>query len=95
MISSSDEPVSRVSSFKQVEDLRLHGDVERGRRLVGDDQARLAGERHGDHHALAHAAGILVRVGREPARRVGNAHAAEQLLGRVERLAPRERRDAG
>ncbi len=39
-----------------VEDLRLNGHVERGGRLVGDQQLWAAGKRHGDHHALAHAA---------------------------------------
>jgi hypothetical protein len=43
-------------------DLRLDRHVERGRRLVGDQQAGLAGQRHRDHHALAHAARELVRV---------------------------------
>ena len=47
---------------EQLQDLRLDRDVERGRRLVGDEQLRLAGERHRDHHALAHAARELVRV---------------------------------
>ena len=57
---------SRVcSSFKQLEDLRLHGDVERGGRLVGDQQVGLIGERHRDHHALALAAGELVRIARQ------------------------------
>ena len=42
----------------QVEDLGLHGDVERGGRLVGDQHLRAAGDRHGDHHPLAHAADI-------------------------------------
>ena len=42
---------------QQVEDLRLHGDVERRRRLVGDQELGLAGKRDGDGHALAHAAG--------------------------------------
>ena len=46
---------------QQVEDLRLHRDVERRGRLVGDQQLGLAGERDGDRHALAHAAGELVR----------------------------------
>ena len=46
----------------QVEDLRLDGDVERGGRLVGDQHLRIAGQRHGDHHALAHAARELVRI---------------------------------
>jgi hypothetical protein len=40
-----------------ISDLRLDGDVERGGRLVGDQHFRIAGERHGDHGALAHAAG--------------------------------------
>jgi len=30
-------------------------------RLVGDEERRLAGQRHGDHHALTHAAGQPVR----------------------------------
>ena len=47
---------------QQVEDLGLDGDVERGGRLVGDDQARVAGDRPGDQDALRHAAGQLVRV---------------------------------
>ena len=46
----------------EVEDLRLDGDVERGGRLVGDQHLRIAGERHRDHGALAHAAGQLVRI---------------------------------
>ncbi len=41
---------------QQIEDLRLDGDVERGGRLVGDQQFRLAGERDGNGNALAHAA---------------------------------------
>ena len=47
---------------QQAEDLRLHGDVEGGGRLVGDQQLRLAGERQGDADPLRHAAGQLVRV---------------------------------
>ena len=56
-------PRSRCSGQQQIEDLRLDGDVERRRRLVGDQQPRIAGDRHGDHHALVHAAGELVRKG--------------------------------
>jgi hypothetical protein len=55
-------PRSRCNSGQQVEDLRLDGDVERGRRLVGDQQVRLAGQRDGDHHPLLHAAGKLEGV---------------------------------
>ena len=62
VMSSTAMPSSRAQAVDEVEDLRLHGDVERGRRLVGDEQLRIAGERHGDHHALALAAGELVRI---------------------------------
>ena len=55
------EPLADVG--QQLEDLRLHGDVERGGRLVGDQQIGLVGERHRDHHALALAAGQLMRIG--------------------------------
>ena len=51
----------------QVEDLRLDRDVERGRRLVGDEQLGLGGQRHGDHHPLRLAARELVRVRLGPA----------------------------
>ena len=47
---------------QQVEDLRLDRDVERGDRLVGDDQLGLQRDRAGDADALALAAGELVRV---------------------------------
>ena len=50
------------SRAHQREDLRLDRHVERGRRLVGDQQRRVAGHRDRDHHALAHAARQLVRV---------------------------------
>ncbi len=65
---------------EQRQDLRLDGDVERRRRLVGDQQLRLVGERHRDHHALAHAAGELVRdTGRRAARGSGIPTSVEQL----------------
>ena len=40
----------------QVEDLSLDHHVQRGGRLVGHDEVRLAGQRHGDHDALLLAA---------------------------------------
>ena len=51
-----------------LEDLRLDRHVERRGRLVGEQELRVAGQRHRDHHALAHAAGELVRVVVEAAR---------------------------
>ena len=47
---------------EQVDDLGLDRHVERGDRLVGDDQLGPQGERPGDADALALAAGELVRV---------------------------------
>ena len=63
--------MSRVGDERaqQVEDLRLDRHVERRRRLVGDQELRLARERHRDHRALAHAARELVRVVADAARR--------------------------
>ena len=48
----------------QREDLAAHRGVERGDRLVGDEQARLEHHRARDHHALALPARELVRVAR-------------------------------
>src|SRR5260221_9899694 len=46
----------------QIEDLGLDRYIKRGRRLVGDEELWIAGERHSDHDALAHAAAELARV---------------------------------
>ncbi len=54
--------VAGLQALDEVEDLGLGGDVEGGGRLVGDEDQRIAGKRHGDHHALAHAAGELEGV---------------------------------
>ena len=48
--------------LQQIEDLRLDRDIERSRRLVGDQNLRPTGKRHGDHDALTHPAGKLMRV---------------------------------
>ena len=65
----------------QLQDLRLNRHVQRGGRLVGDQQLRLAGQRHRDHHALAHAAGKLEGVLLGHALRVRDLHVGEQLDG--------------
>ena len=64
---------------EQLHDLRLHGDVERGGRLVGDQHLGVVGDRHRDHHPLAHAAGQLVRVGVDAAIGLRDGHLLEQL----------------
>src|SRR5439155_804007 len=55
------EPEVLLQVFEQVEDLRLHGHVERRDRLVADDQLRVDGEGARDTDSLALAAGELVR----------------------------------
>ena len=59
------------------EDLRLRRHVERGRRLVRDEERRIVDERHRDHHALAHPARELVRVVVDAPFRAGDAHLLE------------------
>ncbi len=64
---------------EQGEDLRLHGDVERRGRLVGDQHARLCGHAHGDQYALALAAGEPVRHIGGDAFGIGQAGAGQPL----------------
>ena len=75
--------------LQKVEDLRLDRHVERGRRLVGDEQIGLVRERHGDHHALALAARKLVRVGGKPVLRVADADFLQKLQRPLPRRAVR------
>ena len=52
-----------IAQFEQkIEYLRLNGHVERGRRLVGNQDFRSTGQGRRDHRALAHTARKLVRV---------------------------------
>ena len=81
----------RPQVLQQLQDLRLQRHVERRRRLVGQQQVRRAGERHGDHRPLALAAGELVRIVGQTAAGVRQGHALEQPHGLVARLPPRQR----
>ena len=72
-------PVSSCRLGQQLEDLRLDRHVERRRRLVGDQELGLAGDGHGDHHPLAHAARELVREGVEALFRRRDADHVHQL----------------
>ena len=74
--------------LEEREHLCLHHHVERGRRLVGDQETRVARERERDEHALALAARELVRVVVGAPRR--EADRLEQLADA--RLADRRRR---
>ncbi len=64
---------------QQLDDLRLDGHVQRRGRLIGNQQLWLTGNRHGDHHALAHPAGELVRVDVQTRGRIGNTDLLQQV----------------
>src|SRR5580704_825491 len=68
-----------VEVAEQLEDLCLHGHVERGGRLVSDQQVGLVGEPHGDHGALAHPATELVGEVVDTALGIRDAHLSEQI----------------
>ena len=53
--------------------------IQRSEGLVGDDQRRPAGQRLGDGHALAFAAGEFVRIGGEDSTGRGNAGERQQV----------------
>ncbi len=74
----------------QVEDLGLDRHVEGRCRLVGDQQFGRAGERDGDHHPLAHAAGELVRVFPDAPPRLGDADQRQHLHRPLLRVLARQ-----
>jgi hypothetical protein len=73
----------------QPQDLRLDGDVEGRRRLVGDDDLGVAGKGEGDHGALAHAARKLVRELPGAPLGIGHLHQRQGFDGAVMGFAPR------
>ena len=79
-----------AEALEQLEDLGLDHDVEGGRRLVADDDRRVAGEGHRDHRPLAHPARQLVRIGGGALAR--DADELEQLARPLARARPSTRR---
>jgi hypothetical protein len=51
-----------LDAVDELEDLSLHRDIERRRRLVRDEQVGVVEDRHRDHGALTHPARVLVRI---------------------------------
>ena len=68
-----------LEARQKLQDLRLDGDIERGGRLVGDQQRGVVGQRRGDHDPLALAAGQLVRKCIQAMLCVGEAGLGQQL----------------
>ena len=63
--------VQLVAQFaQQLQNLRLHRDVQRGGGFIGNQQFRAREQGHCNHHALALAAGKLVREIVQPFRRI-------------------------
>ena len=74
---------------QQVQNLRLNGHVQSGGGLVGNEQARLVGEGHRDHHPLALASRQFMRIGAQPPLGVPQAHPAQQVQrAQARRLGP-------
>ena len=69
---------------EQVEDLALYRGVERGGRLIRDNEIGFAGKGHGDDDALSLSAGELVGIGPEPAFGIVDPDAVQQAC----RLGP-------
>ena len=78
--------------LEQVENLSLDRHVERGCRLVGDDEVGLAGQRDCDHHALLLAAAHAKRVLVDAALRLGDADPAQPVDGLLARRRTAQRR---
>ncbi len=68
----------------QLQNLRLDRHIQRRRRLVGDLYFGIAGQRHCNHHPLAHAAAELVRIFPRASLRLGDVHQTQH----VHRCAP-------
>ena len=73
-------PVPLLQAADECQDLGLHRDVERRGRFVGDQQVGVVGDRHGDHDALALAAGKLMRIVVQP---LGGGRDADFLQQRL------------
>ena len=72
---------ARADVLDQLDDAGLDRDVERGGRLVQQQQRRVRQQRHGDDHALLLAARDLVRIALHDPPGIGQAHGAEHLEG--------------
>ena len=68
-----------AETAEQRGDLGLDRDIERGGRLVGDDQLRLGGERQRNDDPLAHPARELVRLMVDPLGRRRDADLGQQV----------------
>ena len=57
------QPALAAQPVQQLENLARNAGIQRGGGFVGDQQHGFAGQRHGNHGALLHAAREFVRIG--------------------------------
>src|SRR3972149_2331235 len=78
-----DDDQGGIDAFYQAhhefQELCLGRDVHGGGRLVSENNLRVAGDSHGDHHPLAHAAGELVRIIIDAAFGIRYAHHFQEI----------------
>jgi len=79
------EPGAQVG--EQIKNLRLDGDVEGSSGFIGDQQLRTVHDGHGDHDALAHSAGELMRIVACAAFGLGDGYVIHGLDGEFVRFA--------
>src|SRR5208283_4179437 len=72
--------------IEQVENLLLDGHVKRSSWFVGNEQLRTVDDRHGDHDALPHASGKLVRITAGATLRFWNSNVAHAFNSAVPRF---------
>ena len=83
IVGDEDHPHAELALQPAQQDQHLHldGGVERGCRLVGQEEPRIARQRHRDHRALAQATRKLVGIGVEPPCGRRHPHQLEQFEG--------------
>ena len=86
LISSRVSPRFSPHPREQVEDLGRDRGVQRGRRLIGDEDLRVGGQCHGEHRPLLLSAGEAVRVFLEPPHGILEGDLAQPFRGLGARL---------
>jgi hypothetical protein len=74
----------------EIHDLGLNGYIESGRRFIGNEKGRVAGQSHGDHSTLAHSSRKLVGILLDPMFWRWNPDSFQHLDGFVVRFPARE-----
>ena len=63
----------------QIQNLRLNRHIQCRRGFIGDQDLRLTGQRHGNHHTLTHTSGHLMRILMSSHFRIGDSHCPHHI----------------